>query len=316
MSSIKSREIPETFYRNRKGKGWKTDVFFPPCEPTKENVDKWCNIWDQTQDYLETETALTKLFTELCPKNEHLNDILIKVCTLNDFYSTNIYKVLDVSRIIKNLKIDNRLKNDERDTGIVTDINEAVQLKTGKSVYSFASKYCSHHKPDLYPIYDYYVDILLRYYRDNDRDTDEEKRFIFADRELKEYGTFCEVEEKFKKRYGLKCGAKQLDKFLWQVGKKHFPRWGKIIQGTDIEEKTNERINDLDCEINVCSNDGHISIKLKKNEKEFSVKELWNDFPYDSLIHVDVSEQDKERIIKRFFDLKEDSFRSVNIKTQ
>ena len=225
MAKKKSIEIPQSKYYDGRKRAWKLGNFEAPCSPTIENIRWWIQAWEETDGYPEQESALDKLFIQLCPNNTDLDDILIKVCTLNDFYSTNIYKVFDVAKVIKELDIDSRLKSDRADYRLVDEIVDGVKVKTGRSVYSFASKYCSHHRPELYPIYDSYVDLLLRYYRDNPKSAD----FAFDDSDLKTYSAFCEVEEKFKKYFNL-CdfNAKELDKFLWQVGKKHFPKWETV----------------------------------------------------------------------------------------
>jgi hypothetical protein len=38
-------------------------------------------------------------------------------------------------------------------------------MKREINFYSFATKYCSHHKPEMYPIYDSYVDKMLGYFK-------------------------------------------------------------------------------------------------------------------------------------------------------
>jgi len=38
-----------------------------------------------------TRKQFTKLFTETYPENTKMDDVLIKVCSLNDFYSTYIF---------------------------------------------------------------------------------------------------------------------------------------------------------------------------------------------------------------------------------
>jgi hypothetical protein len=65
------------------------------------------------------------------------------------------------------LDIDARLHTG--DATLVGDIAQ-VTMDSGKikNFYSFATKYCSHHMPLEYPIYDSYVDLLLRYFRDVD----------------------------------------------------------------------------------------------------------------------------------------------------
>ena len=59
--------------------------------PSPEQVKIYLKKWEQLEAYPEQEKALDKLFQELCPKNEKIEDILLKSATLNDFYSTNHY---------------------------------------------------------------------------------------------------------------------------------------------------------------------------------------------------------------------------------
>ena len=222
MKTKKKKAIPSSFYYDGRKKEWKTNNFETPDRPTPDAVRSWIRAWENTEGYPEQESALDKLFESLCPNNVDLDDILIKVCTLNDFYSTNIYKVIEIAKVIQRLSIDSRLDSAVPDTRIVDDIVAGVQAATGRSVYSFASKYCSHHRPKIYPIYDSYVDTLLRYYRDSAKSAD----FAFSDDDLHNYASFCLVEDKFKSYYGLEeFNAKEIDKFLWQVGKKCFPKW-------------------------------------------------------------------------------------------
>jgi len=222
MGEEKRRQILTSRYYDARKKKWNYEAFVRPCIPTVKTVNEEIEEWDKLVGYPEQERALRKLFVELCPRNDSLEDILIKVSALNDFYSTNIYKVLDVAKVILELQIDSRLQKDVLDAKIVDDIDARVKQVTGRSVYSFASKYCSHHRPDLYPIYDSYVDLLLRYYRDEANDA----LFTFNDKDLKNYSGFCQAVEMFKKHYEItQFDAKSTDKFLWLVGKKTFPKW-------------------------------------------------------------------------------------------
>ena len=93
------------------------------------------------------EIALDKLFFYTYPQNQQIEDILVKVATLNDFYSTQIFSVYPVAKHILDLNIDDRLQ--EGDLTIVNDIS-TVMMENGtkKNFYSFATKYCSHHQPD------------------------------------------------------------------------------------------------------------------------------------------------------------------------
>ena len=170
------------------------DIVLP--SPSKKEIDYYLQLWDSLDNYYLQESALDKLFFETYPKNTDIDDILIKVSALNDFYSTNIFNVFAVATHIKELNIDNRLKIG--DTTLVDDIAYVEMAdKNGKKVikhfYSFATKYCSHHFPDVYPIYDSYVDRCLLYFKNQDN------FFDFNRSDLKHYDTFKTVLLNFKK---------------------------------------------------------------------------------------------------------------------
>ena len=189
--------------------------------PSKEQVEFYLAKWDELENYHLQEEALDKLFFRLCPKNTDITDILLKVSTLNDFYSTNIYSVYPVAKHILSLGIDARLK-----AGDVTLVNDIKQIMiNGKkwNFYSFASKYCSHHNPLDYPIYDSYVDTTLRFFRKRDGFS------LFADSDLKDYVYFKGTLIDFRMFYGLQeYNLKQIDKYLWLFGKEYFPKdYGK-----------------------------------------------------------------------------------------
>ncbi len=61
--------------------------------PSVSEVEKYLKLWNELENYKLQEEALDKLFFELAPRNEAISDILLKVATLNDFYSTNIFSV-------------------------------------------------------------------------------------------------------------------------------------------------------------------------------------------------------------------------------
>ena len=71
-----------------------------------------------------------------------------------------------VAKHILSLGIDARLK--AGDVTLVNDIKQITINGTQRNFYSFASKYCSHHNPLDYPIYDSYVDAVLQYFRNQD----------------------------------------------------------------------------------------------------------------------------------------------------
>ena len=94
--------------------------------PTPHEVNKYLKLWDSLENYVLQEKALDKLFFDVCPKNNNIEDILIKCCTLNDFYSTNIFSIFPVAKHILKLNIDERLKNG--DTSLVNDI-ASIKIK-------------------------------------------------------------------------------------------------------------------------------------------------------------------------------------------
>lgn len=187
-------------------------------QPTPDEVDRYLNLWDELDNYVQQESSLHKLFTKTYPHNTDMDDILIKVCSLNDFYSTNIYSPFTVARHILRMGIDPYIQSG--DLPIVNELAR-VTVSGGKmiSFYSFASKYFSHHRPDVYPIYDYYVERVLLHFRRLD------KFYDFRNADLKDYLKFSDAVLAFGNFYGLEeYGIKDIDRYLWQVGKQYFPR--------------------------------------------------------------------------------------------
>ncbi len=186
-------------------------------DPSIEQVEYWLNKWDTLEDYVAQEEAINEVFLGKYNSNDNLQNILIKSSILNDFYSTNIFKIYPVAKHIFSLKIDKRLK--EGDPTLVNDISKNFINDEEKNFYSFASKYCSHHNPLNYPIYDSYVHKVLMYFKRVDN------FFDYEEEDLKDYPKFKEILIKFREFYNLgQYNLKELDKYLWQFGKKYFPK--------------------------------------------------------------------------------------------
>ena len=181
-------------------------------------MEKYLSGWNELENYTLQERALNKLFFQTYPHNTEIEDVLVKVSVLNDFYSTQIFSVYPVAKHILNLHIDERLA-----AGDVTLVNEiaSVTMESGveKHFYSFATKYCSHHQPEKYAIFDSYVEKVLKYFRNVDGFSE------FSDFELKDYAIFSRVLDDFREFYDLKqYDLKHLDRYLWQLGKDKFPK--------------------------------------------------------------------------------------------
>ena len=184
-------------------------------KPSVEEIEKYLKQWDALENYVNQENSLDKLFFDLIPENKLIEDILIKCSTLNDFYSTNIFSIFPIAKHILQLDIDERLKSG--DLTLIEDIADKNVM--GRRNYSFASKYCSHHNPDQFPIYDSYVDKVLRYFRRDDKFAN------FKNDDLQDYIKFRAILEEFKVYYSLEqYSLKELDKYLWLLGKEYFKK--------------------------------------------------------------------------------------------
>lgn len=186
--------------------------------PDPGQVEKYLSRWDRLETSAAQERALNKLFFQTYPRNVDLDDVLIKVSALNDFYSTNIFAPLVVARHIVALDVDRRL--DTGDLSLVNELAEVTFPNGGKKrFYSFATKYCSRHRPLDYPIYDSYVDTLLRHFRDLDGFA------RFRTDELRDYPSFQAVLLGFRSFYGLdQFSLKEIDQYLWLLGKDKMPK--------------------------------------------------------------------------------------------
>ncbi len=186
--------------------------------PSRKEVEYYIDKWNSLENYAVQESSLKKLFTQTYPLNNNLDDVIIKVCALNDFYSTNIFSPFAIAKHIVSLKIDSYLaKNDLK---IVDKIAE-IKMNGGKIIhfYSFATKYCSHHKPLVYPIYDSYVDKLLVHFRNKDKFSN------FSNTDLRTYPLYKTILMDFRKFYDLESyNLKQIDQYLWLAGKEYFPK--------------------------------------------------------------------------------------------
>lgn len=192
-------------------------IMSEPLTPTCDLLSDYLAKWKQLENYRLQEASLGLLIQNLCPENKEIEHVLLKVSALNDFYSTNIFDTYSVARHILTKDIDDRLKTD--DYSLVNDIAQISIKNKNKNFYSFASKYCSHHKPTSYPIYDSFVEKMLLHYKSRDN-------FDSFDKvDLKNYGRLIKVIRNFQGFYKLdKFTLREIDIFLWLAGKDWFPK--------------------------------------------------------------------------------------------
>ena len=183
--------------------------------PSVKDAEWFLDYWKNLPSYSNQEKALDKLFMDICRRNDNIEDILIKCSSLNDFYSTNIFDIHTVAQHILSLRIDERLGKGDR--SLVNDIAHVEVNGKDHFFYSFATKYCSHHQPERYAIYDSYVEKVLL-------SMNSRKHFAnFKREDLKDYETYMSVIRAFQQKYGLmNYNIKQLDQYLWQLGKWYY----------------------------------------------------------------------------------------------
>lgn len=186
--------------------------------PTQSEMQKWIGLWSEQSN--SQDSALHKLFHRTYPHNNDLDEVLVKVATLNDFYSTNIFNIFAVAKHILSIpRIDSRIQSG--DESLVGAIAQITINGKAKYLYSFATKFCAHHNDKDFAIYDSYVEKMLWHFQTRDRFGD------FVRDDLRDYVAFKKALNDFHTFYALKCNLKQLDRYLWLAGKTHFARYGK-----------------------------------------------------------------------------------------
>lgn len=187
---------------------------------------------DEIKYFIETEwkseviseSAINMLFNRLLPDNTAKEQVFAKIGLLNDVYSTNLsnkQKTRIAEIISSEHEFDRIVKAENTNAEYFNDL--CLRIKKDPDVneapYSFLSKYFSHHNPNYYPIFDGYVEIMLKWYRDHSN-----CGFCFSNEALsrREYGEFASVIKDFKTKFNLKSSIKEIDQFLWTAGKIFF----------------------------------------------------------------------------------------------
>jgi hypothetical protein len=186
--------------------------------PTVKRIKNACKVFDRK--YL-LGTEVLELLLLRYRKNAEISHVLLKVLAINQLMKVRVENkhVESLAREIAGIRnIDVLLNKGDR---------SAVDLIAGfigmPRHYSFATKYCSLHKPDAYPIYDSIVDKMLWCYsRKKDKKDKKDKFLSFKRKDLKDYKEFVGVVDSFLTFYNLKNSVtyRELDKFLWTLGGK------------------------------------------------------------------------------------------------
>ena len=238
-------------------------------KPSKEELDFHIDRWKGQKKYQDQETAIEELF-KFCPGNSDITKVLLKVSVLNDFYSTNIYDTYAVAkRIISIEELDKKISNG--DQRIVDEIKAVEIGNTEIHFYSFATKYCSFHQQEKYPIYDkfvakalYFFESKFHFYNSAHKVYTTNKNGFTQD-SLKCYQTFKGIIDTFIKYYQLnECSYKEIDQYLWQIGKDIITIDDKIISLYETGDK-NEIKKNINEELRLEIADDYISKIIEKS---------------------------------------------------
>ena len=182
---------------------------FVPLRPTVEEVSKTIQQFDEENRYIEW--LLSLLFAEF-PKNTDSSQVWLKVKILNLLYSTRIQGVDKIcDHIISLIDIDSQIGGGSPNA--VESIARINFNEKQRYNISFASKYCSWHNPEAYPIYDSRADACLWHYEKLDQFAHYHRNANY------DYAEYVRIVTAFRDRYGLEeFTFKNLDKFLFLTG--------------------------------------------------------------------------------------------------
>jgi hypothetical protein len=193
--------------------------------PTPNGIANACKQFDSDSETRISEKALADLLAKY-PNNTNEAQVLLKVLTLNDLYSTQIPlrapdrpNVFDIAECIPRLGLDQALQ--ERSLEIVNVIS-VTQFPGKKRVnrFSFATKYASWHRQNVYPMWDRNVQNYLTCLRGLHRlEWDKFSDGFKLSSNDWGYPEFHALMVRFRVHYGLEdMSFKDLDKFLWLHG--------------------------------------------------------------------------------------------------
>ena len=199
---------------------------------TEETIPCCVNYFNKSEELKET--VLKRAFSN--KKNEYLEEVLVKVTLLNAFYSTQLFnnpgnyngkrKNADIQVMAKHI-VDlaiNKGLDDKMATGDLEAVELIRQIDPNRysSATSFATKFCSWHNSDSFPIMDRYSKGMLYYLNraDNGLFKDFNNHQV-TKTGLNDYKTFCNIHHELREYISKRISTfscKDIDKFLWCYG--------------------------------------------------------------------------------------------------
>ena len=182
-------------------------------EPSEDVVKNFTNVFDICFHIDEEE--LKELFED---HNKLMEDtISLRVRRLNALYHTHLWKkhITEIVRFLHKTGIDFEKRILSGDLAVIKELAD----RKDRNCFVFATKYCSFVNPDEYPIFDSLVGKVLKHFH-------ERKPLVEGALDCEkirlnyEYEKYKELINEFRTQYGLEdCPYKEIDKFLWLVGK-------------------------------------------------------------------------------------------------
>ena len=201
----------------------------------KKDAESVLKAYDKMKSYSIQEELLQFLVKKF-PDHKTKDAVEVKVKLLNLFYSTGIQATNAMADNIVNIKeIDSRLM--KGDISLIKEIATLNLKENTRYNYSFATKYCAYHQPELYPIYDsivaetltsFFEKGLLPKYKLTSKRSVGDKTLTKGEfaKKLKEYDFFVAVYRYFMEQYDLLAFSyRQVDSYIWgafKVGGKDF----------------------------------------------------------------------------------------------
>lgn len=181
--------------------------------PTRKLIAVYCRRFEKNT----AEEEAIKELIEIFPDNKNYKGVLLKSIVINTLYATQIGAIVKVAKHVFGLNVDVGIKRG--DPQVVDQIARVILNGKERRNYAFATKYCSFHNSSQFPIYDSFVDRVLKAYQKQD------KFSSLPLGDLKDYTRFKEVLREFVAFYELEnVSAKELDGFLWGYGKELYSR--------------------------------------------------------------------------------------------
>lgn len=178
--------------------------------------------FDADTRYGVADRALAVVFATF-PFNTDLEQVFVKATLLDALYNTNVFAIVDMARHIQGLDIDPRLETG--DLIVVDDIGLLRIRSRTRRHYAFATKYCSWHRPTLFPIFDLLASRVLIAYN---------RRYGFAafsKSDLMTFSCYGQIIDQFRLHFDLGAFTyKEIDKFLWYLGKEKYAHASAAIK--------------------------------------------------------------------------------------